>query len=134
VTRGAAVAQGAADHVDPSAASGSPTASASWAEGRHASAMAVVITARYRAKPGAEELIREVLGVMRPASLQEPGCEAYETHVSEEEPGTFLLYERYVDDEAFQLHRDSEHFQRHVVARAIPNLDERTIERWELLG
>ena len=96
--------------------------------------MAIVITARYRAKPGAEDTIREVLAEMRPASLQEPGCQSYETHVSEEEPGTFLLYERYDDEDAFQAHRDSQHFLRHIVGRAIPNLEERTIERWELLG
>jgi quinol monooxygenase YgiN len=96
--------------------------------------MAIVITARYRARPGAEETIREVLADMRAASLAEPGCRSYETHESAEEAGTFLIYERYDDAAALQAHRESEHFRRHVVGRAIPSLEDRTVERWTPLG
>ena len=44
---------------------------------------------------------------------------------SPEDPSLFYLYEQYVDEEGYQAHGDSEHFQRLVVGEAIPHLESR---------
>jgi quinol monooxygenase YgiN len=49
-------------------------------------------------------LLFEQAGVVRKA---EPGCLAYRVHRSTKEPELFLFYETYVDDAAFELHRNA---------------------------
>ncbi len=49
-------------------------------------------------------LLSEQAGVVRKA---EPGCLVYRVHRSTKEPELFLFYETYVDDAAFELHRNA---------------------------
>ncbi|HWT23999.1 MAG TPA: putative quinol monooxygenase [Solirubrobacteraceae bacterium] len=92
--------------------------------------MDVVVTVRYRAKPGEADTIRRIFHLMREASLDEPGCLAYEIHEAAEDQSVFFIYERYADMAAFRAHQESEHFQREVRGRAIALLDARQVERW----
>jgi quinol monooxygenase YgiN len=51
-------------------------------------------------------LLSEQAAVVRSA---EPGCLVYRAHRSTKDPELFLLYEAYVDDAAFDLHRKAPH-------------------------
>ena len=52
-----------------------------------------------------------------PLSRQEPGNLFYQAQVSPDEPETFFLYEQYTDAQAYEDHKNSEHFQKHVRVR-----------------
>jgi quinol monooxygenase YgiN len=95
--------------------------------------MAFVVAATWKARPGEEERIRQILAVMTPLSRREPGCLHYQAQVSTEDPATFLLYEQYVDSGAYDAHKASVHFQEHVVGRALPLLESRKVVTFETL-
>lgn len=87
--------------------------------------MAYVVAARYRAKEGEEERIREILEQMAAPSRAEPGCLFYQAHRSPEDPRVFFLYEQYVDEGGYQAHMATDHFERHIRGEAIPRLESR---------
>ena len=74
----------------------------------------IVLMVTYIAKAGREGDLEARLREMTGHTRQEPGCLAYTAHRSEREPRKFVLYERYVDQAAFDLHRASEYFKRIV--------------------
>jgi quinol monooxygenase YgiN len=76
--------------------------------------MAYVVAATWKAKPGEADRITEVIKIMTPLSRQEPGNLFYQAQVSPDEPETFFLYEQYTDAQAYEDHKNSEHFQKHV--------------------
>jgi autoinducer 2-degrading protein len=95
--------------------------------------VAFVVVAIWKARPGEEGRIQEVLRAMTPLSRQEPGNLQYEAQVSRQDPARFLLYERYVSAQAFEAHRASAHFQEHVVGHALGLLESREVSTWETL-
>ena len=70
----------------------------------------VAVVAKLRAAPGKGDrlaaLLTEQCGVVR---ATEPGCTAYRLLRSRDDPDLFVFYEAYVDDAAFDLHRQSPH-------------------------
>jgi quinol monooxygenase YgiN len=87
--------------------------------------MTCVLAVTWLARPGEEELIRQILRTMVEATNQEPGCVQYEANCSVEDPLRFFLYEVYLDEAALEEHQRSEHFQRNVVKEALPLLQSR---------
>jgi quinol monooxygenase YgiN len=87
--------------------------------------MAYVVAAWWRAKPGKEELIAQVIEKMTPLSRQEPGCLYYQAHRTPDDPQLFFLYEQYVDKEGYEAHMATPHFEQYVRGEAIPNLESR---------
>jgi quinol monooxygenase YgiN len=87
--------------------------------------MAYVLAATWRAKEGEEERIREILETTVPLSREEPGCQMFVAHRSIDDPRVFFLYEQYDDEAAVKAHTESEHFQKHVLADAVPRLESR---------
>jgi quinol monooxygenase YgiN len=87
--------------------------------------MAYVVTALWRAKPGKEDLIAQVIAKMTPLSREEPGCLYYQAHRSPGDPQVFFLYEQYVDEAGYEAHMASPHFEQYVRGEAIPNLESR---------
>ena len=60
--------------------------------------------AKAKAQPGkAKELRRELQELVRATHL-EPGVLTYELHESATDPGNFLMYEKYISQEAFDSH------------------------------
>jgi quinol monooxygenase YgiN len=96
--------------------------------------MAFVVAATWNAKSGEEGRIREILAIMTPLSLGEPGCLYYQAQVSTQDPRTFLLYEQYVDAAAYDAHKATPHFQEHVVGHALAFLESRQVATFETLG
>jgi quinol monooxygenase YgiN len=87
--------------------------------------MAFVVAALWRAKPGKEELIAQIIEKMTPLSRQEPGCLFYQAQRSITDPQLFFLYEQYVDEAGYETHMATPHFVEYVKGEAIPNLESR---------
>jgi quinol monooxygenase YgiN len=87
--------------------------------------MAYVVLARWVAKPGEEEAVAAAIDALIEPSRAEPGNLMYEAHRDPSDPRIFLIYERYVDEDGFTAHAESEHFQRLGYGDAIPRLEAR---------
>ena len=87
--------------------------------------MAYVVSAVWTAKPGKEELVRDVIRQLVPLSRAEPGCRFYQPYFDPAVPLVFRLFEIYDDEAAYKAHAESEHFQRLALEQAIPQLDSR---------
>ncbi|MEI6224477.1 MAG: putative quinol monooxygenase [Deltaproteobacteria bacterium] len=96
--------------------------------------MAFVVIATWKARPGEEARIREVIARMTPLSRAEAGNLFYQAQVSPKDPLTFVLYEQYVNEAAYEAHKATPHFQEHVVARALPWLESRNVVTLETIG
>ena len=93
--------------------------------------MAFVVAAIWKAKPGEEGRIRDVIATMTPLSRAEAKCLYYQAQVSTEDPTTFLLYEQYADAQGYEDHKATEHFQKHVFGYAIEYLEARQVSTYE---
>lgn len=95
--------------------------------------MVYVVVALWRAKEGQEDTIARVIEKMTPLSLQEPGCLMYQGHRSLDDPRLFFLYERYVNEAAYQAHLVSPHAKQYTWSEGIPNLESRERSFYEML-
>ncbi|HET8977665.1 MAG TPA: putative quinol monooxygenase [Solirubrobacteraceae bacterium] len=93
--------------------------------------MAFVVLAKWIARPGEEEAVAAAIDALIPPSRQEPGMLVYQAHRDPQNPRVFLLYEQYVDEDAYRAHGESEHFQRHGHGDALPRLASRQREFYE---
>jgi quinol monooxygenase YgiN len=97
--------------------------------------MAYVVSAKWRAKPGKEQRLEEIIRELAEPSRAEAGNLYYQAHRSPEDPQLFYLYEQYADEGGYQAHMDSEHFTRLVKREAIPELlESRDREFFETLA
>ena len=87
--------------------------------------MAFVCSATWTAQPGKEDVVREALDVLAPASRAEPGCQTYIVHQDPEQPSVFKIFEVYDDEDAFKKHGTYPHFEEHALGKAIPVLANR---------
>lgn len=86
-----------------------------------------LVLAEYFPQEGRTDQVISLLGELAEASRAEPGNLGYRFHRDLERPDRLLIEERYTDADAFQAHRDSEHFQRIGVGSIIPLLQDRVI-------
>jgi quinol monooxygenase YgiN len=93
--------------------------------------MAYVVLAKWIAKPGEEAAVAAAIDALVGPSRAEPGMLAYQPHRDPQDPRVFLLYEQYVDEDAYKLHGESEHFRRHGHGDALPRLESREREFYE---
>jgi quinol monooxygenase YgiN len=87
--------------------------------------MAYVIIARWRARDGEREKVESILHELVPHSCKEPGVIHFIAHRSHDNPDDFLLYEQYVNEQAFIDHQQTAHFKTLVLERAVPLLAHR---------
>jgi quinol monooxygenase YgiN len=87
--------------------------------------MAYVLTARMTAREGEEERALELLTQLAAASQQEPGNVHYIPHRAVDNPRTFLIYEQYRDEAAFEAHGQTEHFQTLAAGELFGLMEER---------
>ena len=95
--------------------------------------MAFVVAAIWKAKPGEEKRIRDVIKIMTPLSRKEPGNLFYQAQVSSQDPTKFLLYEQYADAKAYDDHKATEYFQKHVFGYAVNYLEAREVVTYETI-
>jgi quinol monooxygenase YgiN len=79
-----------------------------------------VIVARITLKEGKEADFLKIALPLVEATNQEEGNLYYELYQSPGNPKSFIFYEEYVDDSAFDAHANSEHFKK--FADAVPEL------------
>ena len=87
--------------------------------------MAFVCSATWTAQPGKEDVVRDALVGLAPASRTEPGCRTYIVHQDPQEPSVFRIFEVYDDEDAFTAHGGYPHFETYALGRAIPALADR---------
>ena len=87
--------------------------------------MAYVLTARMTCREGEEQRALELLGQLAAASQREPGNIHYIPHRAVDNPRTFLIYEQYRDEAAFQEHGQTEHFQTLAAGELFGLMEER---------
>jgi quinol monooxygenase YgiN len=90
--------------------------------------MVFVVAATWTAKAGEEDRIAEVIRSMTPVSRSEEGNLFYQAQVSPDSPGVFLIYEQYVDADAYEDHKQSPHFQKYVASYALKFLEKRDVQ------
>jgi quinol monooxygenase YgiN len=95
--------------------------------------MAFVVAATWKAKPGEEGRILDVIRTMTPLSRNEPRCLFYQAQVSPDDPGTFFLYEQYTDAQGYEDHKASSHFQQHVFGHAVEFLESREVATYRTI-
>jgi quinol monooxygenase YgiN len=92
-----------------------------------------VLAAKWTAKPGEEERVRNCLEELAGLSRKEPGCRFYQPCQDPESPGTFLIFEIYDDQAAYEAHGASEHFQEIAAGEAFSRLEGRERSFYETL-
>jgi quinol monooxygenase YgiN len=94
-----------------------------------------VVIATWVAREGEEENVADLLRINSEASKAEPGCREFSVYREKGEPRTFVLYEVYDSEAAFQAHRESDHFKRYVTDDAVANnrLEHRSAKFYEPL-
>ncbi len=91
----------------------------------------LTVIARYRTRPGEGGTVAAILEKHIAATRAEPGCVQFDACRSRENPDEIVLYEKYVDEAAFEAHRRSPHFATYIEGQVIPLLTERTWQRYE---
>ncbi len=87
--------------------------------------MEFVVIAQYKARAGEEDRVEAALKNVRGPSRAEPGNLDYQVLRDPREQAVFVLYERYVDEAAFDAHRATPHFSTWLSGQVLPFLDER---------
>lgn len=87
--------------------------------------MAYVAAVRWSASAGSEQRLEAILAEMAEITRAERGCLMYEVHRSVDDAGGYFLYEQFVDEAAYMLHIDSEHYRRLILGEALQLLDHR---------
>ena len=87
--------------------------------------MALVLVAKWTAKKGEEDRVRDCLERLAVQSRQEPGCRLYEPCRDPADPRSFLVFEIYDDKAASDAHRESDHFREIAEGEAFPRLEAR---------
>lgn len=89
--------------------------------------MEKIIIAQWRIKKSETARILERLAELSQKTRSEPGNLSYAVYQSENDPSELILHECYVNAEAVEVHKNSEHYQRIVVNEIIPHLESREI-------
>lgn len=90
--------------------------------------MAFVVIARWLAREGEQQNVTAALDQLAPAARMEPGVLAWDVLRNPDQPRLFVLYEKYVDEAAFEAHVASDHVKHHALGDAIPRLESRSRE------
>jgi (4S)-4-hydroxy-5-phosphonooxypentane-2,3-dione isomerase len=87
----------------------------------------VFVHAKWQVKEGKLDAVLQLMKEAGEKSVQEEGNLFYKLHQSQEDQNTIILYEGYVDANAVDVHRNSEHFQNIVLEQVVPLLENREV-------
>ena len=85
--------------------------------------MAYVFNVRMTAREGEEERAVALIRELAAGTHTEPGNIHWIVHRSTENPRTFMVYEQYVDEDAFKAHGQTEHFKSIGVEQLFPLME-----------
>jgi quinol monooxygenase YgiN len=89
----------------------------------------LTVIAQHTARSGRGDDIAAMLRDHVRATRAEPGCLTFIVSRSTDDPESFVLFEQFVDEEAFESHRGSPHFER-FVEKGFPLLEKRSWSRY----
>jgi quinol monooxygenase YgiN len=95
----------------------------------------VILNVHMEAVPGHEEELAEQLLALVAPTHAEPGCLIYQLHRDPENPGKFMFYERFINQEALDSHSQSPHLVCFREYRAAANPDplaKSTVTKWRI--
>ena len=96
--------------------------------------MTHVIIARWRPRDGQVETIEAILRELTLKVRQEPGNLEFVVNRSHDDPNEFLLYEQYVNEQAYLDHQKTPHFKTLVLERAVPLLERRERQAYSVFA
>jgi quinol monooxygenase YgiN len=96
--------------------------------------MTFVVVARWSARAGEAEKVKEILRELVQECRKEPGVLQFTAHWSRDDPNAFLLYEQYESEQAFLEHQKTDHFKRLVLEGAVPLLTHRERPAYEIIA
>ncbi len=82
----------------------------------------VVLIAEAAALPGKRDELRRAFDELVPRALGEPGVSTFRLHEDRDQSGRFMLYERYRDQDAVNIHFETGHFA--AIVRALAEFAE----------
>lgn len=82
---------------------------------------------KWKIKESETARILELLPILTEKTKKEEGNLFYAIYQSESDSNELILHERYVDAEAVETHKNSEHYQKIVVDEIIPHLEIREV-------
>jgi quinol monooxygenase YgiN len=85
----------------------------------------LIVIARYVVAERHESTVARLLRENAEASRVEPGCLEFSVYQEIDNSRAFLLYERYTNEDAFQAHRHTPHFEDIIEQQVVPLLNER---------
>ena len=71
----------------------------------------IIINAHFQAAAGRESELEKTLYALVAPSRQEPGVLVYELHRDRERPGSFMFYEKFAGQAAFDAHLATPHIK-----------------------
>jgi quinol monooxygenase YgiN len=71
--------------------------------------MELYLFARFHARQGCEDTLRQAIRTVEDPTRQEPGCISYQAFQSVRVPGEFYVHSRWRDRQAFELHASLPH-------------------------
>jgi len=83
-----------------------------------------VVAIMLEAKEGEEEALAEILRVMTPPTMAEPGVKLFLPYRSPTNPRLFFVFELYVNQAAWGAHEATDHFKT-AVAQLVPRVTRR---------
>lgn len=93
-----------------------------------------VVTVQFEIHPEhVEEFRATVMQQSKDSLRSEPCCRQFDVCIDPDRPGSFFLYEKYDDSQAFQMHLDSAHFRR-FDARVTPWVVSKDVRSWAEAG
>jgi len=95
--------------------------------------MTHVIVARWRPRDGQTDKLEAILRELTKEIRREPGNVQFVANRSLDDPNEFLLYEQYLNEQAFLDHRQTPHFKRLVLEQAVPLLERREIHAFSIV-
>lgn len=87
------------------------------------------ITVTYVITPGREDEAADHFRACMHASRNERGNRRYHVYRSQDEPRRFFLFEEYDDEQAFEEHRNSPHFDSHIKNGVMKIMESRSADR-----
>jgi quinol monooxygenase YgiN len=90
------------------------------------------VIARHTVLPDKVADVFAVLPKLIEASRAEAGNIEFTAYRSIDDERSYVLLERYVSRDAFARHRESDHFKELMLGQILPNLEQRTIEQYDV--
>ena len=89
----------------------------------------ISFTVRMRFDEADHDAVEGMLHKLTVESRKEAGCVNYVSHFVEGDPTTVVIYEQYVDEEALELHGNSQHFKQYAAEGFYKKMRAQQIER-----